>query len=101
MNMGDMEEIWGLSPQVRGSPDSGSPLATKCGSIPAGAGEPSEPLPLRVSRRVYPRRCGGAEADAQKEVAMGGLSPQVRGSRRTPAVSVNDRGSIPAGAGEP
>ena len=50
---------------------------------------------------VYPRGCGGAAADRQLHDRPEGLSPRVRGSRRQGVGSLEGRGSIPAGAGEP
>ena len=52
------------------------------GSIPARAGEPSCQGDKRHrSRGVYPRACGGTVLDALVFVAVGGLSPRVRGNR--------------------
>ncbi len=49
----------GLSPQVRGNPEHGSPLGVLHGSIPAGAGEPRATAYAGTASGVYPRRCGG------------------------------------------
>ena len=55
-------------------------------SIPASAGEPThcrKPLGLTT---VYPRECGGTIGSPH-----GGLSPRVRGNRRSPGVRVYPR----------
>ena len=72
---------FGLSPRVRGNP-AGTWYAHSTGrSIPACAGEPVSGRRWAVSRRVYPRVCGG--------------TPD---SRLWPILCL---GSIPACAGEP
>ncbi len=71
------------------------------GSIPAGAGEPSMTTRTRRATWVYPRGCGGAEAEAADPERDEGLSPRVRGSRRAATAPCGFPGSIPAGAGEP
>ncbi len=71
----------GLSPRVRGSPETTSPFTQALGSIPARAGEPPL-LPVRdIRARVYPRACGGAIMATIPAIAWWGLSPRVRGSR--------------------
>ena len=52
-------------------------------------------------QRVYPRRCGGTLFSKILGGIGAGLSPQVRGNRRHRAGWYRQRGSIPAGAGEP
>ena len=52
-------------------------------------------------KRVYPRGCGGALLRPPRRCPFFGLSPRVRGSRRSPALGEQSVGSIPAGAGEP
>ena len=49
----------GLSPRVRGNPLRTPPCFTPKGSIPACAGEPTDQNLTALSRRVYPRVCGG------------------------------------------
>ncbi len=77
----------GLSPQVRGTPDSIKPGENWHRFIPAGAGNT-----LRVPRRcteapVYPRRCGEhMEGDFGPWLYFG-LSPQVRGTRGLAALA--------------
>ena len=91
----------GLSPQVRGNPDHQAGDCADAGSIPAGAGEPSPPGSTLPRCRVYPRRCGGTGLALLGTKRPAGLSPQVRGNRRSGEVGREGPGSIPAGAGEP
>ena len=49
----------GLSPRVRGNPDSSPRIRASPGSIPACAGEPVAGMAAWSSSRVYPRVCGG------------------------------------------
>ena len=71
------------------------------GSIPACAGEPWL-CPRRVTiPAVYPRVCGGTAGDGHIGDALSGLSPRVRGNRGDLLIGHNQRGSIPACAGEP
>ena len=91
----------GLSPRVRGNLN---PSGAVCGgrrSIPACAGEPSQPPAGQREHRVYPRVCGGTLGLHYALAAVIGLSPRVRGNRVL-AISraLRDR-SIPACAGEP
>ena len=51
--------------------------------------------------RVYPRVCGGTAPRFTMSRTACGLSPRVRGNRRTPPASNAPSGSIPACAGEP
>ena len=91
----------GLSPRVRGNPDSILPGGIVSGSIPACAGEPP-PLPRSArGRGVYPRVCGGTGFG--RGIAQGhtGLSPRVRGNQIAAARPEQLEGSIPACAGEP
>ena len=98
---GVLETSTGLSPRVRGSHRRVRGRGPEAGSIPAGAGEPrSQPSP-RWSVWVYPRGCGGAGWTTQSESSGHGLSPRVRGSRRSSRNGQAKVGSIPAGAGEP
>ena len=52
----------GLSPRVRGSLQSESIDLAEEGSIPARAGEPVEKAAGAGQGGVYPRACGGAQA---------------------------------------
>ena len=91
----------GLSPQVRGNLCNSAGSTPRRGPIPAGAGEPPSPTRGSVPTRAYPRRCGGTHRRSATFRSQRGLSPQVRGNRRTVAGFAGRRGPIPAGAGEP
>ena len=70
-------------------------------SIPACAGEPELPSTQNITRRVYPRVCGGTRHAALRVDGGRGLSPRVRGNRLVPCDMEDASGSIPACAGEP
>jgi len=91
----------GLSPRVRGSPLSQSPLEANSGSIPACAGEPDSGYRNPCVPEVYPRVCGGAKIPAAGIPERRGLSPRVRGSQAGAIFAPASFGSIPACAGEP
>ena len=91
----------GLSPRVRGNRIHVARVEGECGSIPAGAGEPSYPDYKAVVVGVYPRGCGGTIGGLPKLLAAQGLSPRVRGNHRYNGWCLQQRRSIPAGAGEP
>ena len=93
--------IAGLSPRVRGSHLASDEFSGRCGSIPAGAGEPLRDLVDLSGTRVYPRGCGGAAEGLPVIRDELGLSPRVRGSHGRAVEVHSRRGSIPAGAGEP
>ena len=95
------EPTIGLSPRVRGNRSGSAPLSVMTRSIPACAGEPVECIDIVEGFKVYPRVCGGTDAQVKSFEPVSGLSPRVRGNQygnrpRGP----NDR-SIPACAGEP
>ncbi len=91
----------GLSPRVRGNRLRSYPLEHDSGSIPACAGEPRSPNSSGISRRVYPRVCGGTRDGRRGRRGMRGLSPRVRGNLASGGAEPNNNGSIPACAGEP
>ena len=91
----------GRSPRVRGSRRCGPGGGGGAGSIPAGAGEPRARPGRSPSRGVDPRGCGGARSRAITILPKRGRSPRVRGSQVRPPQQPHQRGSIPAGAGEP
>ena len=91
----------GLSPRVRGSHPQAAIAKLRYGSIPAGAGEPTDSAPVHGSNRVYPRGCGGAHRKPRQGRSLQGLSPRVRGSLIQGRWWIGGSGSIPAGAGEP
>ena len=93
--------VGGLSPRVRGNPESSCVAVFAAGSIPASAGEPSGRAAPRFAFEVYPRECGGTAALKQRALQETGLSPRVRGNPPPSPMSRADRGSIPASAGEP
>ena len=70
-------------------------------SIPACAGEPRLRCSTRSAMSVYPRVCGGTEAQYPNGSLIQGLSPRVRGNRSAVSIGVFSIGSIPACAGEP
>ncbi len=91
----------GLSPRVRGNLLKVDVDQAVCGSIPAGAGEPSSSLWSNAPDRVYPRGCGGTDFVPCVVGGGHGLSPRVRGNLLKVDVDQAVCGSIPAGAGEP
>ena len=91
----------GLSPRVRGNPGGAAAPYRRAGSIPACAGEPPFPFPLRVGAAVYPRVCGGTSPTPQCIALYPGLSPRVRGNQPGVLRRQRHQGSIPACAGEP
>src|SRR6185437_10905482 len=70
-------------------------------SIPAHAGEPHDPVPIRHGHGVYPRARGGTSSTTHTGSMAAGLSPRTRGNPELPVLVELDRGSIPAHAGEP
>ena len=91
----------GLSPRVRGNPIIAEAIGPRGGSIPACAGEPLSRFVLRSSTRVYPRVCGGTVVVSRLDPRVTGLSPRVRGNPTAGGWCLENRGSIPACAGEP
>ncbi len=92
---------WGLSPRVRGNPGPETVAGTRIGSIPACAGEPWRPGMQSGPPGVYPRVCGGTPAQLGVAARKKGLSPRVRGNLLAALHDDQQRGSIPACAGEP
>ena len=92
---------YGLSPRLRGN------LPLECGfpigfrSIPALAGEPVTPSPVRISVTVYPRACGGTNTKEEEDRFVVGLSPRLRGNLIGGTLALDCQRSIPALAGEP
>ena len=91
----------GLSPRVRGNPESLSAYPSVYGSIPACAGEPPNRRQGIRADRVYPRVCGGTASWSPPPAYPAGLSPRVRGNRGGWRWAGATGGSIPACAGEP
>ena len=92
---------YGLSPRMRGNRAQSVYRRVRRRSIPAYAGEPSYPCRKVGIKRVYPRVCGGTLPGRGSAGLRGGLSPRMRGNRRTPGGCLRRAGSIPAYAGEP
>ena len=86
---------------MRGNLASSRPTAFGARSIPACAGEPIGVTRWRCNAMVYPRVCGGTFRRLRRRDSAAGLSPRVRGNRKTSADCRRPRGSIPACAGEP
>ena len=93
--------ISGLSPRVRGNPESRRQARAAHGSIPACAGEPDFRADPRSRIKVYPRVCGGTIFASSRNSTSIGLSPRVRGNRFPWLLGHGWGGSIPACAGEP
>ena len=91
----------GLSPRVRGNPCSWIPEIPTFRSIPARAGEPGATRRTCADGWVYPRACGGTVPSSIQSTIPFGLSPRVRGNRKSGAAPITRDGSIPARAGEP
>ncbi len=64
-------------------------------------GEPRRWRWCGTTRRVDPRGCGGAPPEYADQRRVQGRSPRVRGSLTFRRIGQDQRGSIPAGAGEP
>ena len=72
----------GLSPRVRGNLPAQQVPHQGARSIPACAGEPLYSGDGWLPGRVYPRVCGGTNADGSVRAVHTGLSPRVRGNLR-------------------
>ncbi len=75
----DIKSGGGLSPLVRGKQNGTISDRHSGGSIPACAGETTPVSDAAGRSGVYPRLCGGNEADRLLETSATGLSPLVRG----------------------
>ena len=91
----------GLSPRVRGNRVYPPVAAGRCRSIPARAGEPPCKREWSLTRRVYPRVCGGTINISRSSSSSPGLSPRVRGNPHGALQMTTPQRSIPACAGEP
>ena len=101
VSLSAISRTWGLSPRVRGNQRFAAVLRVESGSIPAGAGEPDQPLKFSRAAGVYPRGCGGTQQRLTLHRSSEGLSPRVRGNQGVVNSDLPLMGSIPAGAGEP
>ena len=93
--------IRGLSPRVRGNRIRLPHCPTFGRSIPACAGEPPVNPGSWKLLSVYPRVCGGTSGGKDSTALYLGLSPRVRGNRKSVRLLLKTAGSIPACAGEP
>ena len=91
----------GLSPRLRGNLAGGPPRPPPVRSIPAPAGEPSCFSLNGLSKKVYPRACGGTLFRRPLVASLAGLSPRLRGNRGLSGHWAARWRSIPAPAGEP
>ena len=91
----------GLSPRGRGNRVQRWDVRTRCGSIPAWAGEPLlGPLGV-ITQTVYPRVGGGTGMARKTSQSALGLSPRGRGNPHAAIIPRGPGRSIPAWAGEP
>ncbi len=91
----------GLSPRVRGNLLRLCASASSLRTIPACAGEPTDPLAACGTAWDYPRVCGGTAPGVLRLRSSCGLSPRVRGNRHSAVSRATVCGTIPACAGEP
>ena len=91
----------GPSPLARGSLDHHGPTAAEVGSIPARAGQPGVWCGNVKARWVHPRSRGAAGWPRKRATFENGPSPLARGSHPVPVHGHDQRGSIPARAGQP
>ncbi len=91
----------GLSPRMRGNLWQGKTNLAPVGPIPAHAGEPWKAAVLPLCGRAYPRACGGTLSLWVLLWPERGLSPRMRGNRKTRWLAAKRAGPIPAHAGEP
>ena len=86
---------------MRGHPPAVLFLVLVRGSIPADAGAPYLGTRRHRPHQVYPRGCGGTSGNEAVQPLDRGLSPRMRGHRRTPRSRGVRLRSIPADAGAP
>ena len=91
----------GLSPRARGNRFCSAGNRTKCGTIPACAGEPQPHYARAAHNRDYPRVRGGTPPRLPSSGRYGGLSPRARGNHLQRLCNTQGQGTIPACAGEP
>ena len=99
-------ELWyevarGLSPHVRGNLGRLPGVSGEARSIPACTGKPRRRRVFRHHRQVYPRMYGETVPRLRRAVRPRGLSPHVRGNRRTELDRIPYLRSIPACTGKP
>ena len=91
----------GPSPLTRGSRARESARRASERSIPAHAGQPRAGPATCQRAPVHPRSRGAADPVVATAAPTEGPSPLTRGSRRPVVVPADERGSIPAHAGQP
>ena len=91
----------GLSPRVRGNRAPDQCHVSRCGPIPACAGQPSYQGADCCLSAAYPRVCGATGYTGFPPKDGQGLSPRVRGNRSTIFAGTTALGPIPACAGQP
>ena len=91
---------WGPSPRVRGKPIEPAIHEREPGPIPACAGETTNTPLQGAARRAHPRVCGGNHAALCAIADDVGPSPRVRGKQASNKCGQEQRGPIPACAGE-
>ena len=89
----------GSSPRVRGTLLVDLLLLDAPGIIPACAGNTSSPIFIVFSVRDHPRVCGEHEIGSCFAGGNEGSSPRVRGTRSPSCCALQNRGIIPACAG--
>ena len=97
----DYDDLWGLSPRVRGHHHFLYALHLAFGTIPAGAGTPITTCSRPRPSRDYPRGCGDTNTSTRISSISRGLSPRVRGHQCGLMGRRWRDGTIPAGAGTP
>ena len=91
----------GLSPHVRGNHRHGTVPTVPWRSIPACTGKPAGEVDSHRVSAVYPRMYGETSYGESQRALRAGLSPHVRGNRRSNTLLRDRRGSIPACTGKP
>ena len=91
----------GLSPRVRGNRAPDQCHVSRCGPIPACAGQPSYQGADCCLSAAYPRVCGATGYTGFPPKDGQGLSPRVRGNRIAVTSVFRTWGPIPACAGQP
>ena len=84
---------------MRGTPKLENSGIFRVGIIPACAGNTPVPVDSSCNRRDHPRVCGEHLAAYTGEIEELGSSPRVRGTRLVAVDQADDRGIIPACAG--
>ena len=94
-------ELGGLSPRVRGNLDTFQHIRNEDRTIPACTGEPTGMSGRSRNFGDYPRVYGGTAGVMRTRDMLEGLSPRVRGNRRSFPLLLSSQRTIPACTGEP